>query len=272
MTPDDYCRGRAAPPGSSLHYALAFLPDAARRGITALAALAGELAGTARDTSDAGVAATQLAWWRSELETLGGGTPQHPVTRALASHAGVIGRADLLTLVEAAEADLARPRHAAFASLATHCDAWGGHLAALSARLAHPEAGAVAERARPLGAALRLGEILQQVGEDARRNRIYLPQEDLARYAVTAAEILQHRPGSGFVSLMQFETARHAQRLREAAESLTPEERRRLRPALILSRLQSTLLDEIARDGFRVLDERASLTPIRKLWIAMRTK
>lgn len=272
MTPDEYCSAHAAPPGSSLHYALVFLADAPRRGITALAALAKELAKASRDTSDAGVAAAQLAWWRSEVGALEGRTPQHPVSRALADHARVIPCDALLSLVDAAEADLARPRHAVFASLAAHCEAWGGTFAALSAQLARPGASALPDRARRIGATLRLGEILQQVGEDARRNRIYLPQEDLARYDVTAAEILQRRPGVGFVPLMQFQAARFAQLGGEATMNLTRDERRALRPALILSRLQSALLDEIARDGFRVLEQRVSLTPVRKLWIAMRTK
>jgi phytoene synthase len=159
-----------------------------------------------------------------------------------------------------------------FASVAAHCESWGGTLAALSAQLARPGASALPDRARRIGATLRLGKILQQVGEDARRNRIYLPREDLARYDVTPAGILQRRPGAGFIPLMEFQAARFAQLSREATMDLTRDERRALRPALILSRLQSALLDEIERDGFRVLEQRVSLTPVRKLWIAIRTK
>lgn len=271
MSPDDYCRAQAAPPGSSLHYAVLFLREPARQGITALAALTTELARASRDIADAGVAAAQLAWWRGELGSLQGGTPQHPVTRALAPHAAVMTRDGVLRLVDAAERDLAQPRHASFASLAAHCDAWGGTLAALAARLASPGPEALEPRARTLGAMLRLGEILQQLGVDARRNRIYLPQDDLARYGVTAAEILQRRPGAGFVPLMQFQAARLAQLRREATGALARDERRALRPALILARLQAALLAEIERDGFPVLGQRVSLTPLRKLWIAWRT-
>jgi phytoene synthase len=273
MDPDDYCRSHAAPPASSLHYALLFLDDARRSAITALAAFVRELAKASRDTSDAGVAAAQLAWWRIELGQLTAGTPQHPVTRSLARHAVAFpilteGVEDLL---DAAAEDLARPRHVTFASLAAHCDAWGGTAAALSARVIRAQDDALEVQARRIGGVLRLGEILRDVGVDARRNRIYLPQEDMARYGVTAAEILQRRPGEGFAPLMSFQTARHAQLRREAIAPLSRDARHALRPALILARLQAALLHEIERDRFAVLEQRASLTPIRKLWIAWRT-
>lgn len=274
MNPDDYCRDHAAPPASSLHYALLFLDRVRRGAITALAALERELAKASRETSDAGVAAARLEWWRSELGLLAAGRPQHPVTQSLARHAAAfpVSADSVAQLLDAAEVDLARPRHITFASLAEHCDAWGGTLAVLSARVIRAQDDVLEARARRIGSVLRLGEILRDVGVDARRNRIYLPHEDLARYAVTAAEILQHRPGEGFASLMAFQTARLAQLRREALAPLSRDERRALRPALILVRLQAALLREIERDRFPVLEQRASLTPIRKLWIAWRTQ
>jgi phytoene synthase len=88
---------------------------------------------------------------------------------------------------------------------------------------------------------------------------------------VTVGDILAARHSDRFVSLMRFEAARARRAYREAYALLPDVDRRAQRPGLIMSAIYSTLLDEIERDDFLVLDRRTSLTPIRKLWLAWRT-
>jgi phytoene synthase len=122
-----------------------------------------------------------------------------------------------------------------------------------------------------LGVAFQLTNIIRDVGEDARRGRIYLPQDELARFGVAEADVLHTRSSPAFVELMQFETERARRWYDDALAALPAQDRRAQRAGLAMAAIYRTLLDEIARDGFGVLDRRIALTPLRKLWIATRT-
>jgi 15-cis-phytoene synthase len=73
------------------------------------------------------------------------------------------------------------------------------------------------------------------------------------------------------VELLRFEAARARQHYQRAFSALPETDRRAQRPGLMMAAIYSTLLEEIERDGFQVLRQRVSLTPIRKLWLAWKT-
>ena len=127
------------------------------------------------------------------------------------------------------------------------------------------------EYARSLGIAFQLTNIIRDVGEDARKNRIYLPMEDLQRFDVTAADILNARHGEAFVALMRFQVERAQSYYDKALAALPAADRRAQRAGLIMAAIYRALLTEIERDGFQVLRQRTSLTPLRKLWLAWKT-
>jgi phytoene synthase len=125
--------------------------------------------------------------------------------------------------------------------------------------------------AERLGLAFQLTNIIRDVGEDARKNRIYIPMDELKRFEVSAAEILEGRHTENFTRLMQFQAERAMRCYDEALALLPREDHHAQRPGLVMAAIYRTLLDEIADDGFRVLKQRVALTPVRKLWIAWRT-
>jgi phytoene synthase len=124
---------------------------------------------------------------------------------------------------------------------------------------------------RALGIAFQLTNIIRDVGEDARKNRIYLPVEDLQKFNVPASDILGLRQSEAFGQLMRFQAERARAHYEEAFRALPAEDRKAQRPGLIMAAIYRTLLEEIERDGFAVLHRRTSLTPLRKLWIAWKT-
>ena len=124
------------------------------------------------------------------------------------------------------------------------------------------------EFAEKLGLAFQLTNIIRDVGDDARRGRIYLPINELQQFGVTAADILNARHSDQFVALMQFQYERAQACYEEAFALLPKEDRRAQRTSLIMAAIYRTLLEEIKNDGFKVLNQRISLTPIRKLWLA----
>ncbi|MDT3680648.1 MAG: presqualene diphosphate synthase HpnD [Burkholderiaceae bacterium] len=273
MTPDEYCRERAASSGSSFYYSFAFLSAPRRRAITALYAFCREVDDVVDDSTDAGLARTRLDWWRQEVESLYAGRPQHPVTRALAPHLSdyAIERARLIEIIDGMQMDLEQDRYLDFEGLRLYCHRVAGVVGMLAANIFGARRESTSRYAEELGVALQLTNIIRDVGEDARRNRIYLPIEDLQRFGVSTHEILAIRPSERFVELMRFQASRARECYARALALLEPDERRAQRPGSMMAAIYFTLLDEIERDGFRVLTHRTSLTPVRKMWIAWRT-
>lgn len=271
MNPDDYCRQKAVADGSSLHYALLFLPPRRRSAITALCAFCRELRYIVDEVSDAQVARTKLAWWRMEVGKLFDANPSHPVMNALRPFVAESGiRADHLNqVIEAMEMDLAQTRYLDFAGLSRYCDLAAG--AAGAAQILGWTNPRTLEFAANLGTAAQLTRIIRNVGAHARQNRIYLPMDELKQFDVPAADILRSKHSENFVKLMSFQ-ARRAQTLYDKAIGLLPaEDRHAQRAGLVMAALQRATLAEVERDGFRVLSHRTSLTPLRKFWLAWKT-
>ncbi|MFO1308373.1 MAG: presqualene diphosphate synthase HpnD [Burkholderiales bacterium] len=273
MTPDQYCESKAAQSGSSFYYSFRLLPPERRRAITALYAYCREVDDVVDEVHDPGVARAKLAWWRAEIAAVYEGTPQHPVAQALVPVVRTyrLPREHFDAVVDGMAMDLAQQRYADFAELERYCHRVAGVVGLLSAEIFGYEEPSTARFARDLGVAFQLTNIVRDVGEDARRGRIYLPQEDLDRHGVTASAILRGREEPGFRALMAFEVARAREWYDRAMRELAPRDRRAQRASLAMAAIYRALLDEIERDGFRVLDRRIALTPLRKLWIAWRT-
>jgi len=273
MTPDQYCQDKAARSGSSFYYSFLFLPPERRRAITALYAFCREVDDAVDETSDAGVARTKLDWWEAEIGRLYEGDPQHPVTRALAPHLGEydLTRGRLVEVIDGMRMDLEQTRYLDFTGLALYCRRVAGVVGEMACGVFGRTDPATLRYADRLGLAFQLTNIIRDVGEDARKGRIYLPLEDLQRFGVTAADILAGRHTPAFVELMRFQAERARACYRDAYAALPEADRRAQRPGLIMAAIYATLLEEIERDRFLVLDRRTSLTPIRKLWLAWRT-
>jgi len=273
MSPDEYCREKAAASGSSFYYSFLFLPPDRRRAITALYAFCREVDDVVDECTDAGVAAAKLAWWRDEVAALFAGTPHHPVAKALAPAVERFGvtEARLNEILDGMAMDLHHARYPDFAGLERYCYHVAGVVGLLAAGIFGYANARTLQYAETLGTAFQLTNIIRDVGEDARKNRIYLPQDELARFGVPAADILDARQTERFGQLMAFQIDRAQGYYDRALALLPPEDRRRQRPGLVMAAIYRTLLGEIRRDGARVLAHRVALTPIRKLWIAWRT-
>ena len=273
MTPDEYCQHKAAQSGSSFYYSFMFLPPPRRRAITALYAFCREVDDVVDEVHDPGVAQTKLAWWRHEIDRAFNGAPQHPVAQALAPIVREFALPSELfqTVIDGMAMDLAQQRYLDFAALELYCHRVAGVVGLMSAEIFGYGDPATRGYARDLGIAFQLTNICRDVGEDARRGRIYLPQEDLARFGVTPSSLLRAEYSGGFRNLMAFEVERAQSWYARAMEQLPAPDRKSQRTGLVMAAIYRTLLDEIARDGYLVLDRRTSLTPVRKLWIAWKT-
>jgi phytoene synthase len=274
MDPHQYCQQRAAASGSSFYYSFLFLPPEQRRAITTLYAFCREVDDAVDECTDAGVARAKLAWWRTEVAAAcRGGHPQHPVARALAQIQPRFRLAEerLQEIIDGMEMDLERNRYPDFAALRTYCHRVAGVVGLLSAEIFGYRDPRTLEYAAELGLAFQLTNIIRDVGEDARRNRIYLPLDEIERHGVSVSDIVEARESAPFRRLMEFQIERALGCYDRALAALPEVDRRAQRAGLVMAAIYRTLLEEIRADGCRVLTTRVALTPVRKLWIAWRT-
>ncbi len=273
MTPDDYCQKKAAQSGSSFYYAFLFLPPERRRAITALYAFCREVDDAVDEPSEASVARVRLAWWRDEVARLYAGKPEHPVTRALQPFIErfEISAARLGEIMDGMEMDLTQSRYLDYAGLQLYCHRVAGVVGLLAASIFGRTEAVTLEYAEKLGLAFQLTNIIRDVGEDARNNRIYLPMDELKRFGVPASDILGARYSEAFSALMRFQAERALDCYDQAMALLPAADRKAQRPGLVMAAIYRQLLLEIQRDGFQVLHQRTSLTPLRKLWLAWST-
>jgi phytoene synthase len=273
MSPDEYCQQKTAQSGSSFYYSFLFLPPERRRAITALYAFCREVDDTVDETTDQSVARIKLAWWRNEVAQMYSGTPTHPVMLALQPHLQPydLKQEHLQAIIDGMEMDLDQSRYLDYPNLKKYCWHVAGVVGILSASIFGVTNPRTLQYAETLGLAFQLTNIIRDVGEDARKGRIYLPINELQQFNVTAADLLNARHSEKFEALMKFQADR-AQKLYDEAFALLPkEDRRAQRPGLMMAAIYRTLLDEIERDGFHVLNQKISLTPLRKLWLAWKT-
>ena len=272
-TPEDYVQQKAAASGSSFYYAFLFLTPPRRSAITAFYAFCREVDDVADEVSDRGVAAAKLAWWRSEVGAAFAGSPTHPVLRALMPHTAAYGITveHLLAVIEGCQMDLDQSRYLDFAGLARYCDLVAGVVGEVAANIFGRTCESTSAYAHRLGLAMQLTNIVRDVGDDARRGRIYLPLDELKRFDVKPGELFERSYSERFTALMRFQAARADRFYDEALAELADADRASQKPGLMMANIYRTLLHEIEADGFPVLHQRISLTPIRKLWIAMRT-
>jgi phytoene synthase len=181
----------------------------------------------------------------------------------------------LNAVIEGCEMDLQQTRYLDFPGLQRYCHLVAGVVGEVASGIFGRTSAQTVAYAHKLGLAMQLTNIIRDVGDDARRGRIYLPVNELQQFGVKANEILLRSKPWGyserFTALMKFQAER-AHRLYDEALALLPEaDRAAQKPGLMMANIYRALLVEIEREDFQVLHQRIALTPLRKLWIAMKT-
>ena len=273
MTPEQYVQERAARSGSSFYYAFLFLPPPRRAAITAFYAYCREVDDVVDEVTDPGVAATKLAWWKQEVAASFAGHPTHPAMKALMPHVTDyrIEPSHLLAVIEGCQMDLQQSRYLDFAGLKRYCHLVAGVVGEVASNIFGRTEASTLGYAHTLGLAMQLTNIIRDVGDDARRGRIYLPVSEMQQFDIKANEILSRHYSERFTALMKFQAERAHRTYDDAYAQLADPDRHAQKPGLMMGNIYRALLREIEADDFQVLHQRISLTPLRKLWIAMRT-
>jgi len=274
MTPDQYCREKAAGSGSSFYYSFLYLPPEKRRAITALYAFCREVDDVVDECKDPGLARIKLQWWREDAQKIHRGTSEHPVNQALQSvcERFTLPAEHFQEIIDGMEMDLDYTRYPSFRDLALYCHRVAGVVGLMSAEIFGYQDRSTLKYANELGIAFQLTNILRDVREDAVRGRIYIPLDELEKFGVHQDDILRGRSTSPrLVELFRYQADRAKKYYQQAFSHLSEQDRHAQQSGIIMSAIYRSLLDEIGNDGFRILEHRVKLTPLRKFWIAFMT-
>lgn len=273
MTPDQYCQDKAAKSGSSFYYSFRFLPERQRKAIIALYAFCREVDDIVDSRIEPAIKQAKLHWWRSEIDALFNGRAQHPVGRALMP---VIRQFNLPQeqfeeIIDGMEMDLHQNRFDSFKELTLYCHRVASVVGLLTAEIFGYEDRKTLKYAHDLGTAFQLTNILRDIYEDARRNRIYLPRDELKQFKVSDTDIIKGKSTDNFVDLMKFQIQRAQGFYDKALAELPERDRYAQRTGLVMASIYQATLNEIVADDYRVLQHRIKLPPLRKLWLAWQT-
>jgi len=208
-----------------------------------------------------------LQTWREELRSCYEGNPYHPISQALTDvvRRFPIRQEHLAGIIDGVEMDLRQTRYHTFAELYDYCY----HVASLVGLVCIEIFGyhnfAARDYAVNLGVAFQLTNILRDVREDACRDRIYLPAEDLDRFGYSEQELCAGVYNDAFVRLMTFEAARAREYYNRAVSHLAAEDRRTLAAAEAMRLIYRRLLDKLAARHFDVFDARVTLATTGKI-------
>lgn len=272
MNPQEYCQEKARASGSNFVQSFRFLNQEQKEAITALYAFCREIDDVVDECTDVGVAARKLHWWREEIERMAKGDARHPVTLAMSPFQTIYGLTlpRLHDLIDGMQMDLNQNRYADFAGLKLYCYRVAGVVGLMASEIFGRSQEQTLQYADRLGLALQLTNIIRDVGDDARKGRIYLPLEDLDRFKVSQQDIIKCVESAEFLQLMQFQAERARGIFKEAYELLPTTDRRKQKVGLMMAAVYADLLSEIQNNGFKVLNHRTSLTPHRKLWLVLK--
>jgi 15-cis-phytoene synthase len=160
--------------------------------------------------------------------------------------------------------DLSISRYATFEELRVYCYRVASAVGLVSIEIFGYRNPRCKEYALELGLALQMTNIIRDVGKDLRSGRIYLPQEDLARFSYSETELQNQQHNERFVRLMEFEAARAREFFAHAAAALPPEDGRAMVPAEIMSSIYRGLLRRMELDQFRVFEKEYRLSRLEK--------
>lgn len=275
MTPQDYCQSLAVQPGSDFRYSLLGLPLAKRHTLVAIEAFHVETMRIVDECRDDGVARTKLDWWRAEISQLFAGDPQHPVTRALQPQLARFNLPEeyFREMLDGVAMDLDYDAYPSFTELTLYVHRRGSIPALLAAEiLGYQDRRATPRFAHEAGALLLLFDLLYEVRQRIQQGRFYLPEDEMRRFGVQPGDLMAAQTTDRVRQLFIFQAERIRDYHRRALDFLPDADSYAQYNLLIRMELAMALLAEIADDGYRLLEQRTRLTPLRKLWLAWRSR
>ncbi len=274
MTPQEYCKQKTKESHSSFLTAFIFLKKEKREALTALYAFCREVDDIADECQDHEIASKKLYWWRDEIDRLFEDKPQHPVSKAL--HPFIecfnLSKNYFIEIIDGMEMDVKFNRYESFEQLELYCYRVASCVGILSAHIFGFKNKNTLTFAKNLGIALQLTNIIRDLGEDARRGRIYIPLDELKKFGVSEEEIISLKNSDKIKNLVKNQVDRARKFYSLAIKTLPEEDKKSQKIGLIMGNIYFVLLNEIFKDNpEKILNQKTILPGFRKLRISILT-
>lgn len=274
MTPQEYCKQKTRESHSSFLSAFIFLKKEKREALTALYAYCREVDDIADECIDHEIASKKLNWWREEIERLFKGEPQHPVSKALnpfLNHFN-LSKNYFIEIIDGMEMDVKYNRYESFEQLELYCYRVASCVGILSAHIFGFKNKDTLTFAKNLGIALQLTNIIRDLGEDARRGRIYIPLDELKKLDISEEEIISLKNSKKIKTLVQNQADKAKKFYDLASKTLPIEDKKSQKISLVMGNIYYLLLTEIIKDNpEKILNQKTILPGFRKMRISILT-
>jgi phytoene synthase len=270
MTPIQYCYEKVKESKSNFTWTFYFISKNRRDALVSLYAFCREIDDIVDNTIDLEVATAKINWWKNEINRLFHETPQHPVTKSLLKFIGTyeLNEAYFIEMLDGMEMDLKFNRYESFKELQLYCYRVAGVVGILCVKILGFKNQRTLKFAHDLGIALQLTNIIRDVGEDARKNRIYIPLDELHQFNVSENDILRFQENKNVSNLLIYQIERAENFYKSAYEKIPKEDINSQIPGLLMGKIYETLLLEIKRDRpEQTLNRKVILPPFRKMLV-----
>ena len=270
MTPIQYCHEKVKESKSNFTWTFYFISKNRRDALVSLYAFCREIDDIVDNTIDLEVATAKINWWKNEINRLFHETPQHPVTKSLLNFIDTyeLNEAYFLEMLDGMEMDLKFNRYESFKQLQLYCYSVAGVVGILCVKILGFKNQTTLKFAHDLGIALQLTNIIRDVGEDARKNRIYIPLDELHQFNVSEEDILKFQENKNVSNLLIYQIERAENFYKSAYEKIPKEDVNSQIPGLLMGKIYETLLLEIKRDRpEQTLNHKVILPPFRKMLV-----
>ncbi len=269
MNPQEYCHDKVTNSKSNFVGAFALLGKEQRDSIEAVYAFCREVDDIADECTDNGLANLKLSWWKNEVEKNFTTSSNHPVLKALKHpiEKYSLPKNDFLAVIDGVMMDISQKPFANWSELNFYCDKVAGAVGRLSIRIFGPVNDQIIEYANLLGRACQYTNILRDIGEDAMNNRFYIPKSLLDKHCLKP-KIKNFGEISDFKKMCAEMASINHNLYKEAFSKLPQKEYSRQRVGIVMGAIYRGLLRTIENSEFEVLDNKISLTPFKKFWIA----
>jgi phytoene synthase len=266
------CRRVAHKYGANFSVGFRFLPKSKRDAVYAAYAFC-RFVDDIVDESPGADVRERIDRWEEELDRCYRGAPTHPIGIALADTVSryPIPKSSFAGLIEGCRMDLVKNRYEDFGELMVYSDLVATTISTMSLAIFGYRDESAVERGRDLATAFQLTNILRDVGDDIDKDRIYLPQDELARFAVSEEDLRAKRVTDSFRALMKFQVQRvrdHYDRAQPLLQVIHEDARRCTR---LMGSVYYGVLERIESSEYEIFGRRIGLSLGAKVALVVRT-
>lgn len=213
-----------------------------------------------------------IAFWRDCIINMDDRQRAIPVLQGLKKSIDrfQISKDLFLELIRGCEMDIEKKRYKDYDELRQYCYLVASVVGLVCMKIFEYESPTSTQMAIDLGLALQLTNIIRDVGVDLKKDRIYLPQDELERFGVLEADLIIGKPTAPFKALMEFQYERALQYYKSSFKEFGKDKDSRLLSAKIMGKVYRQLLEKIRHKHYPVLKQRVRFNSVEKMFLLCR--